>query len=428
MRRLVSAGLALVLVATAFAVPAASVPVARDQPVDVEPVTTIVSTSGIPHADVGDLRAARGWHEGAVPGISWAWRVALDTVLDQIAAERPDAVLHTGDMVDGRWHLDVRGDRMFGPTRTRAQRRRAIRRAGDLYYRQAARWWAAHELEVYFGLGDHEVGDFASSGVVRRGSFKHHALQTWKRTWADHFTGGGRRFALRPRGTQFARTAYAARIGDVGLVTLDPVDQRRDRSSVRIGDAQLRWLDQVLQRLRRAGARHLIVQCEVPAIGPNQEYASSGVLLGNGRALWRVLRRRDVDLLLSAEFHAVTTNSQRGAAPVQVVHGSRMRDARVNYLVIRTYHDRLTLEVRRMSGEVEGRGTLWSAATNPAPERITMAPGADLIGTMTIHADGRLSRRTGTLREGISRRARERLERLAPAVERRRPLRPRPSE
>jgi hypothetical protein len=418
--RLLLAGLALALVLTAPA--AALVPAARDHPPSVEPTSTIVSTSGIPHADVGDLHAARGWQEGDTPGISWAWRVALDTVLEQIAAERPDAVLHTGDMVDGRWHADVRDDRVFGRTRTTAQRHRAIRRAGDLYYRQAKRWWAAHDLEPYFGLGDHEVGDIASSGVIQRRSFKHGALQVWKRTWARHFTEGGRRFALRPRGTQFAGTSYAIRVGDVGVVTLDPVDQRRDGSSVRIGNAQLRWLDGVLRRLRRDGGRYLVVQCEVPAIGPNREYASSGMLLENGGALWRVLRRRDVDLLLSAEFHAVTTHSQHGTTPVQVVHGSRMRDARVNYLVIRTFDNHVTLEVRRMDGEIEGRGTLWSTTTNPAPEHITMEPGAELVGTMTIHASGALTRRTGLLREGIDRSDRKRLQRLTPAVERRPPL------
>lgn len=420
MIRLLLAGLALALVLTAPA--AALIPAAGSGPVGKEPTSIIVSTSGIPHADVGDLQAARGWREGDAPGITWAWRVALDTVLEQIASERPDAVLHTGDMVDGRWHVDLRGDQVFGPTRTPPQRRRAIRRAGDLYYRQAKRWWAAHGLEPHFGLGDHEVGDIGSTGTVRRRSFKYQALQTWKRTWARHFTEDGRRFELRPRGTQFDRTAYAVRVGDVGVVTLDPVDQRRGAASVRIGDEQMRWLDRVLRQLRRDGARHLVVQCEVPALGPNREYATSHMMLENGRKLWRVLRRRDVDLLLSAEFHAVTTYSHHGSAPVQVVHGSRMRDARVNYLVMRTYGDRITLEVRRMAGQVDGRGSLWSAASNPAPARITMEPGAALAGTMTIHADGRLSRRTGLLREGIDRRDRARLGRLEPAVERRRPL------
>ena len=421
MTRLLLAGLALALVLTA---PAAAVPVARDLPVTDESTSTIVSTSGIPHADVGDLRAARGWREGDDPGTSWSWSVAFNTVFEQIAAERPDAVLHTGDMVDGRWHRDIHDDRVFGPTRTTAQRHRTVRRAGDLYYRQMKRWWAAHDLDPFFSLGDHEVGDLGWRGFVGGRSFQHQALQTWKRTWARHFTDGGRRFDLRPRGTQFSGTAYAVRVGDVGIVTLDPFDQRRHRTVVRIGDAQMRWLDQVLRGLRRDGARHLVVQCEVPAIGPNREYATSGILLENGRDLWRVLRRRGVDLFLSAEFHAVTTHSQRGTTPVQVVHGSRMRDGRVNYLVLRTYRDRLTLELRRMAGKVDGRGSLWSGSANPAPERLTMEPGAALAGTMTIHADGHLSRRTGLLREGVGQKLRERLrERLDPAVERRPPLR-----
>lgn len=386
---------AAVLLAIIAATPAR----ARDRPTG-----RYVSTSGIPHADVGGLRGAPGWTPGARPGITGSWRHSLDVVIGQIAAERPDAVFHTGDMVEGRWNIDVTGTEMFGPVDTAAHRRAAVRLAGQLYYTQMRRRWRQHGLTVYAALGDHEVGDMPGGGVVGPHSFKARALDTWKRTWARHFTAGatsgGHRFRMRPAGTQFERTAYAARIGDVGLVTLDPFVRRADGVHVRIGGAQLRWLDRVLARLRRAGARHLIVQCEIPAVGPNRRFASSGLLLANGDRLWRMLRSRGVALLLAGEYHVPTTHSDRGRAPVQVVHGGRMSSARVSYLVITTFRDRIRLRLMAMDGHVGG-GALWSSWRAHVPARIDIDDDAVVVGTMTVHADGRLSHRTGHLREGV---------------------------
>ncbi|HSJ43845.1 MAG TPA: metallophosphoesterase [Euzebyales bacterium] len=380
------------------------------------PTGRYVSTSGVPHTDVGGLRGAPGWTPASRPGITPSWRRALDTVIGQIAAERPDAVLHTGDMVEGRWDVDASGSAMFGPVETRAQRRAAVRRAGDHYYPRMRRWWQRHGLTVYAGLGDHEVGDMSHVGVLRSHRFKAQELDVWKRTWARHMARdatGGPRFRMRPVGTQFERTAYATRLGDVGLVTLDPFMRRHDVVRVRIGARQLQWLDRVLRRLRRTGARHLIVQSEIPALGPNRRFASSGLLLDDGRRLWRMLRAHDVDLLLSGEYHAPTTHSDRGTAPVQVVHGGRMVNARVSYLVITTFKDRIQVRLKEMGGRVGG-GRLWSSWHAHVPARITMGQYAVVDGTLTIDADGRLSHRSGYLREGI--RARE--PRLRPTVER----------
>jgi hypothetical protein len=381
-----------------------------------------VSTSGVPHADVGALRGAPGWTPGARPGITTSWRRAFDVVIGQIGAERPDAVFHTGDMVEGRWDIDVTGTEMFGPVDTAARRRAAVRLAGHRYYAQMRRRWQQHGLTVYAALGDHEVGDMSGAGVVGPHRFKARALDTWKRTWARHFAAdprsGGRRFRIRPVGTQFERTAYAARFGDVGLVTLDPFLRRGDGVHVRIGVAQLRWLDRALARLRRAGARHLIVQCEIPAVGPNRRFASSGLLLGNGDRLWRMLRSHDVALVLAGEYHAPTTHSARGRAPVQVVHGGKMSSARVSYLVITTFRDRIRLRLMAMEGHV-GTGALWSSWRARVPARIEIADEAVVVGTLTIHADGRLSDRTGYLREGV----RPRRFALRPTVERMGPVR-----
>ena len=68
------------------------------------PRAVYVSTSGIAHGDIADvkrLRAGRGWDPGDPNSINADWRAALDTVWDQIAAEDAVGVFATGDMVQG---------------------------------------------------------------------------------------------------------------------------------------------------------------------------------------------------------------------------------------------------------------------------------------------------------------------------------------
>lgn len=117
------------------------------------PTGVYVSTSGIPHADVGDYRQSPQWRPGMPTGISSAWRRAIHRVIGRIAAEEPDAVFHGGDMVEGRWGVDRRGTGVFGRVNTFTQRQDAIRRAGDLYYSQMKARWAAHGLYPHFGVG-----------------------------------------------------------------------------------------------------------------------------------------------------------------------------------------------------------------------------------------------------------------------------------
>jgi hypothetical protein len=84
-----------------------------------------------------------------------------------------------------------------------------------------------------------------------------------------------------------------------------------------------------------------------------------------------------------------------------VVHGGQLYRGTMNYLRIRTFDDRMELELKQMRGRKTGIGQLW-APRYPRPiDAVHMYPGARVVGRMTIHEDGDLSSRTGYLREGI---------------------------
>jgi hypothetical protein len=307
-------------------------------------------------------------------------------------------VLHTGDMVSGRWGQDREGTGIFGPTTTFAQRAEAVARAADLYYAQNKTWWAEHGLSPHFGVGDHEVGDIGSSGVVIGSTFKARALPVWRDAWARAFTAGGTKYDAHPPG-EHAKTAYATMIGDVGLVSLDPFTKPASDVRVRISDTQMHWLDATLDHLRDQGARFLLVQCEVPARPTTRHSHSSTLTLENGGDLWQLLAEHDVDLLLTAEFHEISTRSDDGTTPVQVIHGGQMYRGNVNYLVINTFADRMELELKRMSGRETGTGKIWAPSLRRATDGLQMFPGARIVGTMTIHTDGSVSDRTGEMTE-----------------------------
>jgi hypothetical protein len=154
------------------------------------PLAVYVSTSGIPHADVADverLRAGKGWNPGDPNGTNRFWRRAIDHVWHEIAAQQPNAVFATGDMVRGYWGVDVSHTGIFGPVRTFAQRAAAVRHAGNAYEGTLRRTYARHRLTVYPSMGDHEMGGLPGSGRLRRGTFRARALRAWVSTWSRNF-------------------------------------------------------------------------------------------------------------------------------------------------------------------------------------------------------------------------------------------------
>lgn len=362
----------------------------------------IVSTSGIPHHDVGDLTKSDQWRAGMPRGFPDhpTWRTSIDRVLSRLAAEDADAYLHTGDMVSGRWGVDPDRVGVFGPTRTYEQRRRAMRRAADLYYRQNLSSWTRNGISasrVHFAMGDHEYGEIGANGQITTEQYRMRA--DYRRSWNDRFIRG-RGYRRLGEGQQ-RHGSYAKMLpGRVGLVTLDPVVAYDGRFHVRIGGPQVRWLRSTLAALRDDGARWLIVQVEPPMIGPNHRSHSSGLLLENGRFLWGLAANHGVDLVLASEFHAVTAHSAGGRTPLQVVHGDQLYRAEANYLVIDVYDDRLELALRTMRGTRDQLYQFWAPAWARAPGVLRMPTSSQTVGRATLHADGRLTGRSGPLTEG----------------------------
>lgn len=343
------------------------------------PTTTIVSTSGVPHGDVADYRVAPEWRQGMPKGANWAWRTFMRDVVAQVTASDPDLVVHSGDMVEGRWYKYVDRHRMFGSRATEWQRRRMVRRAGDTIYPWLARWWEDHD--VLWGMGDHEIGDMGATGVIPPTSFKYRAHDDWTGVWSKHF-GKARR---------------ARRVGNVGVLMLDPFVQWRSGVHALINRRDRRWIADRVAAWRDAGVDWVLVASEVPAIGPNRERRSSGVLLRNGGRVWDLLQSLGVDVLLAGEFHADTARSAGGATPLQVVHGGR--HMRSSWLQIDAYGaDRLELTLWQSRGAAAGRGEIWATTY----QRLNNGPRAGrptVTGRATVHADGRLTGREGALAE-----------------------------
>ena len=384
------------------------------------PPHTYLSTSGIPHADIGDvatLRAGLGWDPGDPNGITQEWYDALQVVYEQITSENPEAVLHTGDMVEGRWGIDV-GDPpdtgIFGPVGTTEEKIAAVRAAADCYYSEWLRIRDASGLtrNWHFGVGDHEIGDSGQNGIPL--GFKYDAMETFKSDWARFFTKdstGAHKYRLRPVGTPWEDTAYAVRLDPLTLlVTVDPFVKRPDVIKASVEGEQLDWLDDLLTSQRDDGIRHILVQSESPAFGPNRVRNSSQITLegGSDSAFWRVLQKHRVDLLLCAEFHDITAHHDpvTKATPFQIVHGGNIMSARaVNYLMIKTFPTRIELELKRMADAInlEPGTTIWQTDRN-APARIAITPGATSVGTMTINKVGprpTLTNRTGLFIEYV---------------------------
>ena len=341
----------------------------------------IVSTSGVPHGDIANLRRSPYWRSGMPVGLNDAWRQFLDSEIAAITTDA-DVILHQGDQVEGRWGKDCDGRGVFGPVGTWTEQIRALTLAGNIYYSKLKGIWG--DRDVLFAMGDHEIGDLGGSGIEPPGTFKYQAHRYWNRVWHR----------------QFGPSRYASRRGRVGIITLDPIMKTPMGIVARISDSDLDWTRDKIAHWRSNGVTWILVQTEIPAIGPNRGSGTSGLLLRNGDTVWRRFASMGVDLFLAAEFHADTTYTRGGMTPVQVVHGGR--HLRASWLVIDEYEDQLQLTLMASRGTQVGEETIWSPSCRARLPRHPVPGNPQIIGTMTIHADGTTSNRTGRLLEGIT--------------------------
>lgn len=372
------------------------------------PNAVYISTSGIPHGDIGDYTQSPYFRPGMPTGITDSWRDALHTVIGKIADETPNAVMHTGDMVEGRWGQDMDGAGVYGAVDTLAHQKEAIRVAADLLYPQMLAFWNEHGLSPYFGMGDHEIGDLSGTGpiLVNPPSFKYLAHTSWRSSWNRNFTNDGKPYELRPDAGPHAGVYAAMLSGDAALVTLNPIWKRPDGIHAAISTTQLKWMEDVVPTLRARGARWIFVQCEIPAMGPNRERGTSKLILENGRQVLDLLTKLNVDLFLTAEFHSMTAYTQAGKRPLHIAHGGSLATGHANWLRIETYDDRIELTLKALEGTVtntNGQSPIWNPSNTitRVANTITLCKTPGIVGRATLHADGTVTGQSGFLTDGM---------------------------
>lgn len=373
------------------------------EPAPEEPVYTFVSAPDLVNADFGDLRGYPGWRPGSPNSWNKTSDDSLNRLMREMASWQPDGVFVAGDQVRGHWDTDNARTGTFGPVRTPAEKRAAIRRAGGFYYQTWKDRFGANGIDystVYPAIGDHEIGD----NPWPEGSFAQDAVPDFKRVWADSFTavdGGENRFPEHPVGTRYDDTAYATYLTpELLLVSVDTFAWGERSLDIDVRGGQLEWLRGVLAA---AGPdTTVMVQGHVPVVTPVRERGSSGLLLQGGAdsAFWQLLEEYDVELYLAGEVHAFTASQQVERGTVQLAHGGLFAHGSTAYVVGRVYADgRITIEARKMldlaTGADAERG-LWQTR-NDVQAKVRFGDTSESVGTMTIEADGTLSSRTGEL-------------------------------
>lgn len=365
-----------------------------------EPDYRFLSSPDFLNMDLADLTGLRSWRPGLPTGTSPQHEVALDVVLDGIAAEAPQDVLVAGDLVEGHWGLDDAGTGLFGPVDTERRQERAVVRAARSYYPAWLERFREHGLPLpHTAIGDHELGD---NPWMRRSpgyaGFKWQHLGLFRRLYAEALVAP-REYAAHPPSGPARRTAYATSIDpEVLLVTLDVFSRTGNGVAAELDPTQLRWLRGVLRRAERTGVDWVVVQGHTPVLGPVRQIGSSGLMYegGRGSALWRALTRYDVDLYLAGEVHDIT--AVRDAGVTQISHGGLLGYGGTNYLVGEVRGDELSLVSRRFETSWDGTERIWQTDTRKGqPLDLTYQPDPPVVGRMTLTADGRVLGRDGLL-------------------------------
>lgn len=376
-----------------------------------------VSMPDFVNADVADLSHLPTFDGSRENGTSPAWERAIGNVLDAVQREGTRDLYIAGDLVEGEWGRDDDGSGIFGPVETRDDRRRAVVRAGSVYYRATMRRFAERGLAVYPAVGDHEIGDNPwGLGLGWYAEFKYRNIGLFKSVYSRYVMrrpGGAQRFRNRPPG-QANGTAYAVRPHpNVQLVTLDVFRRgwRKGRWTVRqsIDRQQFDWLDRVLTRANADGIETIIVQAHLPIAAPVRERHTSGLMYekGVGSPLWRLMRRHGVDLYLAGEVHAVTTSHRDGI--LQVAHGGLLKTGDANYIVVKIAGPVITIQAKAFPGAgIQGGGArrLWHSNLHQyaLPDGLHYPREPVTTGELVMSTDNSVPLvHTGTLELGFQR-------------------------
>jgi len=375
---------------------------ARAFPTGQEPTYEFVAAPDFLNQDVGDLRSLPSWQAGDPNSWTPELQQSIDRFLDEIASLEPGSVLVPGDLVEGRWGIDRTRSGIFGPVRTTAQKRQALRRAARFYFSTYLERFQSRGLTLHAALGDHDIGDNPWDDHSAETVFKRQMMNVFKEEFARQFThlpSGKPRYRERPVGTIWSDTAYAVHLSpDVLLVSLDEFHRRDGDVHFEVEGGQLRWLRATLRQARADGIPWVVVQGHNPILVPVREVSSSGGHLEGGRRspLWRTMARFGVDLYLNGEVHATTLRQADGVT--QVSTGGLLYKGDATYLVARVFDDRMELDVRKLQAQLSAPGKLWQTTGHRTRAFMTYADEPSRsIGSMTLTSDGRALNQIGLL-------------------------------
>lgn len=373
------------------------------QPADLARYYRLLSSPDFLNADVADLAGSRWayWHDGLPNSWNSDHAVALDTVLEDWASFGPDAVSVPGDLVNGRWLRDPDHTGIFGPMDTPGHRRSAVVRAGRTYYSAWRQRFAEHDLVVYPGIGDHDLGDNPWRGRPILDE-KRRLAPVFRRVFAAQLMtrpDGSPRFGSRPVGSPWEATAYALRPRpEVQLVMLDVFRTSRGDIVPEVTGRQLSWLERVLAAARSDGVDWIVVQGHTPIVGPVRLGPSSGLMYrgGSSSPLWSLFRRYGVDVYLCGEVHASTAVVRDGV--VQLSHGgnvghggSATSRGGTSFVVSDFSSADLDMTLYSWDRERDG-GELWQLGENRIPEVLRFLDAPVAIGRVRISNNGASTR------------------------------------
>lgn len=324
------------------------------------------------NVDLATLEGYPGYPDGRLDSTTSGFEATLAFYLDAIAAEDVDFVLVAGDLVEGEWHHDPTGRRIFGNYGSLAERRSSLYNAADLYYTQWLERFTSRGLRVYPAVGDHELGD----NNWGTGSSRALLVPDFKIAFARYFTqdpngqslfnGTINGVSARPVDTPYEDTAYAFVNKNMLIVTVDAFRQDDPRTKLdnRTGSVlgtvdgeQLVWLDALLAAARNdPGIDHIIVQAHSPVLTPVRVRGSSELYLrdydnttnasnadrGPATDFWQTLARHDVDFFFCGEVHDNTLSISNNV--IQLVHDG-IPYTQGHYLVGTVTGDQIELEL-----------------------------------------------------------------------------------
>ena len=289
------------------------------------------------------------------------WEDALDYVLKAVKAENPDFMLVAGDLVMGRWWTKEK-----------------IEKYADIYYPAWIKRMNDHKLKFYTAIGDHELGD--NPWPPARAKLVPHFKATFRKhlkmplNGPDHMKG----------------TAFHFLHKNSLFVAVDVFEKGKSSQgeiAAQVTGKQLKWLEETLDA--NPSVDHIVIMGHTPILGPVRKRSSSGLMLLKGRKspFWQSMAKRNVDLYLCGEVHAITCTEKDGVQ--QIAHGGLFGyNPKVNYMVVKVTGAKMELELKEIDIVCKGP-KLWQEGRNRPKESVTSTDeikkrGYIGVGKMTL--------------------------------------------